>query len=165
MTIPTALDGDLMKPIHLIILHVIIAAHLAPASAWGCGLGATSPPPSSTFGHRICRGFHDSKSVVGLWKMSNTEVDGAENSRTEGSSCLVLPAVVVGTFQLKGDVVKTVVRESLAQVLCVCIVYVFIELSIRVFDANRKKNLSRHRMELALWSMGTLHVYTSTRAK
>jgi len=97
--------------------------------------------------------------------MSNTKVDGAGNRRTEGSSCLVLPAVVVGTFQLKGDVVKTVVRESLAQVLCVCIVHVFIELSIRVFDANRKKDLSRHRIERALWSMGILHVYTSTHAK
>ena len=59
--------------------------------------------------------------VASTWSNSAPKTTNckATNMAHEGGNAgggLVLPRVVVGTFQLKGDVVKAIVRESLSQV-------------------------------------------------
>jgi hypothetical protein len=82
-------------------LVVIASARLVPATAWAAGgLHLTGVKGSNL------------KQTRGNWAMSMT-------AKTEqlGPLSLALPPVVLGTFQLKGDEVKSIVRTGLEQVI------------------------------------------------
>ena len=78
-------------------LLVLASARLVPTAAWAA------------------RGLH----LAGGKASRQPRVEGAMNSaaQTDQRCQLALPPVVLGTFQLKGDLVKGIVRAGLDQVL------------------------------------------------
>ena len=105
--------GGFLAPCVQLIL--LLSARGGPVLAWG-HVRPTIPQLAREHGVKGGAGYPDiqSSSRLPICCMSGGARTGTEGRTAGPSRTLVLPSVVVGTFQLKGDVVQEVVREALS---------------------------------------------------